>query len=432
MKFYSLFQEKHGQYTRKERCVSIGKLVPLFLCSLVATIILSFFLYFPYPLNPLTRCGFQQMYAPIRLNDNGNECFRFSDYGIANCDLFKGHWVPDDKGSRYTDSSCLTIPESNNCFMQGRKDDDFLKWRWKPDDCDLPRFDAKVFLDMVRGNKMAFIGDSVARNQLESLLCLLAQEEVPKDIYKDPEDRLRIWNFRGHDFTLMTLWSRFLVVGDRKVINGSSEYYNLHLDKIDESWTTNLPTIDYAIIAVEHWFFRPIYLYEGPNIVGCVYCYNSSITNVGVIGAIQMTFRAAFKYVNDCSRCRGIVTVVRTFSPSHFENGSWNTGGSCNRTSPIGEKEIDLGGEGWELRKIQVEETERARTEGDKKGKSFVIMDVTKATLMRPDGHPEEFWGNKWMKGYNDCVHWCLPGPIEVWNEFLMAILEKETGLISS
>lgn len=101
--------------------------------------------------------------------------FCFSEYGIANCDLFKGHWVPDDRGSRYTNSSCATIPESNNCFKQGRKDDDFLKWRWKPNECDLPRFDAKVFLDMVRGNKMAFIGDSVARNQMESLLCLLAQ-----------------------------------------------------------------------------------------------------------------------------------------------------------------------------------------------------------------------------------------------------------------
>lgn len=258
------------------------------------------------------------------------------------------------------------------------------------------------------------------------------QEEVPKDVYKDPEDRLRIWQFPEYDFTLMTLWSRFLVVGDHKVINGSLEFENLHLDKIDESWMTNLPTLDYAIIAVEHWFFRPIYLYEGEKIVGCVYCQDSSITNVGVKGAIQMTFRAAFNYINDCNECRGIVTVVRTYSPSHFEYGGWNTGGSWNRTSPIGEGEIGLGGEEWELRRIQVEEIQTARKEGNRKGKSFVTMDVTKAMMMRPDGHPGEFWGNKWMKGHNDCVHWCLPGPIDVWNEFLMAILEKEAALISS
>ncbi|KAG7604372.1 PC-Esterase, partial [Arabidopsis thaliana x Arabidopsis arenosa] len=30
---------------------------------------------------------------------------------------------------------------------------------------------------------MNFIGDSVARNHMESLLCLLLMEETPKDIY---------------------------------------------------------------------------------------------------------------------------------------------------------------------------------------------------------------------------------------------------------
>lgn len=93
-----------------------------------------------------------------------------------NCDLLKGHWVPDMKGSSlYTNWSCATIPSSKNCFKNGRKDSDFLKWRWKPDGCELPRFDPKAFLRLVRGKKLAFIGDSVARNHMESLLCLLSQ-----------------------------------------------------------------------------------------------------------------------------------------------------------------------------------------------------------------------------------------------------------------
>lgn len=49
----------------------------------------------------------------IILNDYDNECFHLPDYGIANCDWFKGQWVPepDDKGLLYTDLSCTTIPE---------------------------------------------------------------------------------------------------------------------------------------------------------------------------------------------------------------------------------------------------------------------------------------------------------------------------------
>lgn len=89
--------------------------------------------------------------------------------------MFKGRWVPDFRGSQYTNWSCPTIPASKNCFRHGRKDTDFLNWRWKPHNCDLPRFDAKQFLAFVRGKKLAFIGDSVARNHMESLLCLLSQ-----------------------------------------------------------------------------------------------------------------------------------------------------------------------------------------------------------------------------------------------------------------
>ncbi|XVF58128.1 hypothetical protein PTKIN_Ptkin07bG0038000 [Pterospermum kingtungense] len=52
----------------------------------------------------------------------------------------------------------------------------------------------------------------------------------------------------------------------------------------------------------------------------------------------------------------------------------------------------------WELRSFQMEEIEKVRTEGSKKGKRFGVLDVTRAMLVRPDGHPAEFWGNKWMQ----------------------------------
>lgn len=217
------------------------------------------------------------------------------------------------------------------------------------------------------------------------------------------------------------------------MINGSSSgVFDLYLDKIDDKWVRDLPIVDYAIISNAHWFFRPIYLHQASNVIGCVYCSEPNVTKYDVLDAIGMSFRAALRYINECKQCKKIVTLLRTFSPAHFENGTWNTGGSCNRTSPYGEREIDLTDYQWKLRSIQVEEIERARNEAGKKGrKRFRVLDVTRAMLMRPDGHPGAYWGNKWMKGYNDCVHWCLPGPIDVWNDFLMAFLTEEAGLIS-
>jgi len=89
------------------------------------------------------------------------------------CNIFSGNWVAYSGGPYYDNKNCPFIAYKQNCFMHGRPDRDFLKWRWKPDECDLPLFDAKLFLKLVRGKSMAFVGDSIGRNQMESLLCLL-------------------------------------------------------------------------------------------------------------------------------------------------------------------------------------------------------------------------------------------------------------------
>lgn len=253
----------------------------------------------------------------------------------------------------------------------------------------------------------------------------ILQEETPINIYKDAEDLFRAWYFPLHKFTLMAFWTEFLVVREERVINGSW-VFDIQLDKIDHKWADKLPGVDYAIISDAHWFFRKNYLYEGGNLIGCVFCNEANLTDLGLGYALRKVFRTAFEYINGCKECRGLVTLLRTFSPAHFENGTWNNGGSCSRTSPFGEEKLNLGETEWDLRSIQVEEIERARKEGERRGKRFGTIDVTRAMLMRPDGHPGLHWNNKWMTGYNDCVHWCLPGPIDAWNDMLMAVLFKE------
>lgn len=250
-------------------------------------------------------------------------------------------------------------------------------------------------------------------------------------MYKDSEDRFRTWYFSSHDFTLMTLWTKFLVKGEIRVINGSNtEAFNLQLDEADPKWAEKLPSVDYAIISGGHWFFRPLYLYRRHlNLTACVYCNEPNVSSVSPGFALRMAVRSSLKFINGCKKCKKLYTVVRTFSPSHFEGGSWNTGGRCNRTSPLKDGEINLRSTEWELRNLQVGEVERAKRKGAKRGMMrFESLDVTKAMLMRPDGHPDLHWGNRWMQGYSDCVHWCLPGPIDVWNDFLMEVLRREEG----
>nr|GEV31601.1 protein altered xyloglucan 4-like [Tanacetum cinerariifolium] len=347
---------------------------------------------------------------------------------MGECRLFEGEWVrkPYEESSllAYTNKSCPTMPDWKNCFTHGRVDTDFLNWRWKPNDCELSRFDPCKFLRIVRGKRMGFIGDSVSRNHVDSLICLLSKEESPINIYNDSDDRFPAWHFPNHDFTLLALWSKFLVAEDELIVNGSnSGMFNLNLDKVDHSWARQLPTLDYAIISDGHWFIRPNHLYQNNIKIGCVYCNEPNITNFNTTFAMRMSFRTALRYINECTKCKPITTILRTLSPSHFENGLWNTGGNCNRTKPLKYLEVGASEFNREISAMQNEEIERAKRECLGMKKKFKVMDITMAMAMRADGHPGSHFGNKWNKDVNDCVHWCLPGPIDVWSDFLMAIL---------
>ena len=83
--------------------------------------------------------------------------------------------MPDDEPPYYTNLTCPFIDDLQNCMKFGKPSLEFMRWRWRPDGCDLPRFDAARFLEAMRGKSMAFVGDSLARNHLKSLLCLLSK-----------------------------------------------------------------------------------------------------------------------------------------------------------------------------------------------------------------------------------------------------------------
>ncbi len=81
----------------------------------------------------------------------------------------------DSQAPPYTNNTCKYIQEHQDCMMNGRPDQKYLHWRWKPNKCELPRIDSRTALDSMRGKSMVFVGDSIARNQFQALLCALSQ-----------------------------------------------------------------------------------------------------------------------------------------------------------------------------------------------------------------------------------------------------------------
>ncbi|KAK4485580.1 hypothetical protein RD792_008223 [Penstemon davidsonii] len=58
---------------------------------------------------------------------------------LRSCDIYKGRWVKDEDYPLYKPGSCPYVDEAFDCQNNGRPDSGYLNWRWKPDECDLPR-----------------------------------------------------------------------------------------------------------------------------------------------------------------------------------------------------------------------------------------------------------------------------------------------------
>ncbi|CAF1907188.1 unnamed protein product [Brassica oleracea var. botrytis] len=52
-------------------------------------------------------------------------------------------------------------------------------------------------------------------------------------------------------------------------------------------------------------------------------------------------------------------------------------------------------------------------------------LDVMAISVLRPDGHPGPYIPKMIVpeRVHNDCLHWCLPGPVDTWNEIMIEML---------
>lgn len=209
------------------------------------------------------------------------------------CNLYSGKWVKDDEYPLYGTGSCPFIDEAYSCRENGREDTEYMKWRWKPWDCELPRFNATDFLERLRGKRLMLVGDSMNRNQFESMLCLLHEALPDKSRmfeihgYKITKGRgYFIFKFMDYNCTVEFRRSHFLVKEGSHLNREGKTRPTLLIDQIDKSasrwmhadilvfntghwWTHGKTARGYEIFSCDSCLFQ-FFHFGGSHEIGCV------------------------------------------------------------------------------------------------------------------------------------------------------------------
>ncbi|KAL2470290.1 Protein trichome birefringence-like 4 [Abeliophyllum distichum] len=349
----------------------------------------------------------------------------FGDFNdtLASCDIYNGHWVmEEDFKLIYEPGSCPFVGDAFNCFKNGRPDSDYFRLRWKPHDCEIPRFDGMKMLKMLRGKRMVFVGDSINRNMWESLACALRESLDDKSrvfeasgLREFKSQGFYSFKFKDFECSIDFIRSPFLVQEWKVSDKAGNNRETLRLDMMQDS-CNEYRDADIIIFNTGHWwthqktFKGNYYFQEGDHVYD----------KLEVAEAYKMALRTWAQWVDANINISRTSVFFRGYSASHFKGGQWHSGGNCNgETRPI-TNDTYLAPYPW-MTKVQ------ELVISDMKTPVF-FLNVTKMTDYRKDGHPSIFRKSASHRRpgmVQDCSHWCLPGVPDSWNELLYATMIK-------
>uniref|UniRef100_A0A5B6Z6F9 Uncharacterized protein n=1 Tax=Davidia involucrata TaxID=16924 RepID=A0A5B6Z6F9_DAVIN len=337
---------------------------------------------------------------------------------LMNCNLFDGEWVRDDSYPLYKPGSCKLIDEQFNCYLNGRPDSGYLKLKWKPKGCNLPRLNGSHMLELLRGKRLVFVGDSLNRNMWESLVCILRNSVKDQSKVYEASGRHHFrteasysFIFKDYNCSVEFFVSPFLVQEWEMPEKNGSKKETLRLDIIGSS-ADQYKGADIIIFNTGHWWTHEKtskgkdYYQEGSHVYG----------ELNVIEAFRKALTTWARWVDANINPLKTFVFFRGYSASHFSGGQWNSGGQCdNETEPIKNTTY-----------LSQYPPKMTVLESVLKGMKTHIsyLNITRMTDYRKDGHPSIYRKQRRSPlRFQDCSHWCLPGVPDAWNELLYAEL---------
>ncbi|XP_038987392.1 protein trichome birefringence-like 14 isoform X2 [Phoenix dactylifera] len=338
------------------------------------------------------------------------------------CNYAKGKWVADKRRPLYSGFGCKQwLSQMWACRLMQRPDFAYESFRWQPQGCNMPEFTGSEFLRRMQHKTIALVGDSLGRQQFQSLMCMVTGGNYSPEVLDVGEEyglviapgaiRPNGWAYRfpSTNTTILFYWSASLCELEPLKEQDPATHYAMHLDRPAIFLKQYLHRFDVLLLNTGHHWNRGKFtanrweMYVGGK-------PNTDRKLARIWNARNLTVYSVIKWLDaQLPQHRQLKAFFRTISPRHFVNGDWNTGGSCDNTIPL------AGGS-----EVLQDGSSDTVAEGAVRGTRVKLLDITALSQLRDEGHISKY-SIKASTGVHDCLHWCLPGIPDTWNEILYA-----------
>ncbi|CAN0879648.1 Protein trichome birefringence-like 34 [Linum grandiflorum] len=288
-----------------------------------------------------------------------------------------------------------------------------------------------MLLERLRNKRLVYVGDSLNRGQWVSMVCLV-DSAIPSGL-KSMEQKLNgslmVFKAKEYNATIEFYWAPLLVesnsddpvnhrVPDRIVrVQG--------IEKHAKYWTDANVLVFNSYL----WWRRS----EMKALWGSFADPDDAIVKeVKMPRVYEMALQTWADWLEvHINRTKTQLFFV-SMSPTHQAAEEWgggDRGENCyGETEPI----LKQGYRGKSTCKEMMKVVDRVLDGLKSRGMSIEMMNITQLTEYRKEGHPS-IYRKQWEplkeedrlnpSGYADCIHWCLPGVPDVWNEILYSYI---------